>query len=255
VIETLQREPVRLPTLGAAQEAAWHVLLDLDELHDEPWVLVGGQMTMIHGLEYGIDSYRTTDDGDVVLGVWTRRDALKTTSRFLQVRGFQEVETHDRFGYRYARGDTMMDLLLPEGLERQRKQPITATGRPGLAIEGGNQALLRAQRLPVRIGARVGYVRRPSILGALLVKAAALSTDNRTLDRHREDLALLGQVALMTGFRLLDIEATPHDRKRLRSALDGMPRDHPVWRHIAEPPATFDGLTRLARARPDTPTS
>lgn len=148
----------------------------------------------------------------------------------------------------------MIDLLLPEGLERQRKQPITATGRPGLAIEGGNQALLRAQRLPVRIGARVGYVRRPSLLGALVIKAAALSTDNRNLDRHREDLALLGQVALITGFRLLDIEATPHDRKRLRSALEGMPRDHLVWGRIVEPAATFDALSRLARARPDIPT-
>lgn len=68
MIETLQREAVRLPTLGAAQEAAWHVLLDLDELHDEPWVLIGGQITMIHCLENGIDTYRTTDDGDVVLG-------------------------------------------------------------------------------------------------------------------------------------------------------------------------------------------
>jgi hypothetical protein len=253
VIETLQREPVQLPVMGGPQEAAWQLLLDLDEHHDEPWVLVGGQMTMIHCLEHGISAYRATDDGDVVLGVWTRRDALKTTSHFLQDRGFQEVETHDRFGYRYVRGDTMIDLLLPEGLVRQRKQPVTATGRPGLAIEGANQALLRAQRLPVRLGGRLGWVRRPNVLGALVVKAAALTTDTRDPSRHREDFALLGQAALMTGLRLLDVEATLHDRKRLRGALATTLRNHPVWRRIAEPEPTFAGLKRLARAESDGP--
>jgi hypothetical protein len=207
-------------------------------------------MTMIHSLEHGLDTYRATDDGDVVLGVWTCRDALKATSRFLQDRGFTAAQTNDGFGYRYLRGDTMIDLLLPEDLDRQRKQPSTATGRPGLAIDGGNQALLRAERLPVRLADRTGYIRRPSILGGLVGKAAALRADNRNPDRHREDLALHGQIALQTGLRPLDELATPHDRKRLRQALALMPESHRAWRLATDPAAVIEGLTRLAQLRP-----
>lgn len=75
-IATLAVPPVELPVMDAPQGAAWHTLMDLEEQLDEPWVLVGGQMTMLHCLEHGIDAFRPTDDGDVVLGVWTRRQAL-----------------------------------------------------------------------------------------------------------------------------------------------------------------------------------
>jgi hypothetical protein len=249
-IPTLQRSPVALPHMAEPQEAAWHILMDLDAQQDEPWVLVGGQMTMIHCLENGIHAYRATDDGDVVLGVWTRRNALKTTSRFLQDRHFRPVDTSDGFGYRYAREDTIIDLLLPEGLDRQRQQPTTATGKRGLSVDGGNQALIRAERLPVQLGDRAGHIRRPNILGALIVKAAALRADSRNPDRHREDIALLGQVALQTGLRMLDVLATPHDRKRLRQALDDMPPEHGAWRQLPDPGATIEGLARLAEPRP-----
>lgn len=247
-IPTLDREPVRLPRMDDPQEAAWQVLMDFDQDLAEPWVLVGGQMTMIHCLENGLDTYRATDDGDVVLGVWTRRDALTTATRLLQERDFTPTSTADGFGYRYTRDQTTLDLLLPEGLERQRQQPMTATGKPGLSIDGGNQALIRAQRLPVRLHGRDGYIRRPNVLGALVVKAAALRADNRNPNRHREDIALLGQVALQTGLRQLDDRATSHDRKRLRHALASMPATHPAWRFASEPEAVIEGLTRLAQA-------
>lgn len=70
-IGTLERPPVALPVMDEPQEAAWHALMDFDRDLDESWVLVGGQMTMIHCLEHGVDGYRATDDGDIVLGVWT----------------------------------------------------------------------------------------------------------------------------------------------------------------------------------------
>ncbi len=102
-----------------------------------------------------------------------------------------------------------MDLLLPEGLERQRNQPRVPGGRPGLPVEGGNQALIRAERLPVRLGDRTGHVLRPSLLGALVSKSAALVADSRDPDRHRDDIALLGQVAYQSGMRELRDQATP----------------------------------------------
>lgn len=166
-VPVVERSPVDLPPLEESQEDTWQALLDLDQHLREPWVLVGGQMTMLHCLEHGIDAYRATDDGDVVLGVWTHRIALRRATHLVQRRGFAPVETLDGFGYRYASGRSVLDLVVPEGLERQRTPPRTVTGRPGFPIEGGNQALIQAERLPVRLADRTGHVRRPSVLGAL----------------------------------------------------------------------------------------
>lgn len=246
-IATLAVPPIELPVMDAPQAAAWHTLMDREEQLDEPWVLVGGQMTMLHCLEHGIDAFRPTDDGDVVLGVWTRRQALTRAVQLLQSRDFALTETSDGFAYRYERDGAKLDLLLPEGLERQRRQP-TVNGRPGLSVEGGNQALIRAQRLPVRHADRVGHMRRPNILGALVIKSVAVVVDSRDPDRHREDLALLGQVALTVGLRGIRNESNAHDRKRLRNALSAFPAAHPAWRRTPDPQAVRAGLALLAAA-------
>ncbi|MCA1712781.1 MAG: hypothetical protein LC789_14540 [Actinobacteria bacterium] len=122
-IRTLDRPPLVLPVMDGPQEAAWHALMDFDDELDESWVLVGGQMTMIHCLENGVPGYRATDDGDVVLGVWTRRDALATAARLLVDRDFAQADTADGFAYRYTRGATKIDLMLPDNLERQHNSP------------------------------------------------------------------------------------------------------------------------------------
>jgi hypothetical protein len=224
------------------------VLLDLDE-RSEPWALVGGQMTLLHCLENGITGARPTDDGDLVLDVWSHRDALRTIGRWLQdTQGFELLDTADGFAYRFTRDDTTLDLLVPEGLDRQRTQPPTMTaGRPALPIEGGNQALRRVERVSVQVGSRSGHVRRPSLLGAVVLKAAAFVADSRDAERHAQDLGLLLEAALMSGsLRAMDAQATAHDRKRLRDALRRLPHDHVCWRSRSEPDALHEAATRLA---------
>lgn len=245
------RSPVILPALPAHQEQAWSVLLDLDE-RTEPWALVGGQMTLLHCLENGVTGARPTDDGDVVLDVWSQRDVVRTIGRWLQdTQGFALVKTSDGFGYRYTRDGTTLDLLVPEGLDRQRRQPPTTNRiRPPLPIEGGNQALLRVERVPVQVGACNGHVRRPNLLGALVLKAAAFVGDSRDAQRHAEDIGLLMEAALISGsLRSMDTQATAHDRNRLRAALRHLPRHHPCWRSRAEPAALHEAATRLSEPR------
>ena len=89
-----------------------------------------------------------------------RHHELSTSS------GFTEQKTSDGYGYRFVRGRTVIDVMIPEGLDRQRTYPKTVSGRPGLAVDGGNQALTRAERLPVNLGGRIGYDRRPTLMGA-----------------------------------------------------------------------------------------
>ena len=168
-VPTIDRDPVVLPVLPDYQTEMWTTLLDLERL-GRPWVLVGGQMTLLHCLENGVSPSRSTDDADVVVGVWTRRDALRRTSAFLQDHAFVEDQTNDGYGYRFRRGRTVIDVLVPEGLERQRDYPRTTAGHPGFAARGGNQALIRAERVPVVVAGSSGYLRRPNLLGSIVVK-------------------------------------------------------------------------------------
>ncbi|RHW25848.1 hypothetical protein D0Z08_17585 [Nocardioides immobilis] len=69
-VPTVDREPVAFPPLPDHQAQMWKTLIGLEEL-GHPWALVGGQMTMLHCLENGVTAIRPTDDGDIVVGVWT----------------------------------------------------------------------------------------------------------------------------------------------------------------------------------------
>ncbi|GAB3909436.1 hypothetical protein GCM10029964_110990 [Kibdelosporangium lantanae] len=194
-IVDVDREPVVLPAMPQAQEAAWEAILDFEVDLVEPWCLVGGQMVAFYCAEYGVSRFRPTADADIVMGLWTERSALTQASRSLCARGFVEDKTFDGYGYRYRRENASVDLLLPEEVSGQRKRPVTTSGRPGVEIPGGNQALMRAERVPVRLGARLGRVRRPNMLGAIVAKSAAALADSRDAERHYDDIALLARIA------------------------------------------------------------
>lgn len=247
-VPALDRPAVVLPPLPPQQTEMWKTLLDLEATQSQPWVLVGGQMTMLHCLENDHPTTRATDDGDVVVGVWTRRDALIQTSRFLRARDFAEDKTTDGLGYRYRRGQTVIDVMLPEGLERQHSSPKTTTGRPGFATEGGRQALARAERVPIQIDGTTGYVRRPTLLGAIVAKAHAYVVDSRDPDRHAQDLVTLASIALRDPRATLQ-QAGPGDRKAVRRALRSLPGGHRLYRGSDDPEAVHAFLTRLAPPR------
>lgn len=80
--------------------------------------------------------------------------------------------------------------------------------------------------MAVVIGDRVGRVPRPSLLGAVVGKAAACGLPDDT-GRHFRDLALL--CALIDDpFRLTE-QLGPKDRKRLRFAAALDDPDHEAW--------------------------
>lgn len=244
-IPTLERAAVELAPMPAHQQEMWATLLDFEEGDPPPWVLVGGQMTALHLAENGITAHRATDDGDMVVGVWTRRDALRSTTSYLIASGFAESRTSDGYGYRFVRGRTTIDVLVPEGLERQSRYPTTSSGRPGLAADGSNQALTRAERLPISLDGRAGYVRRPTVLGSLVVKARAWVVDSRNPDRHAQDLIALSEVALRDPRSVIS-SARPDDRRAIRTALARLPVGHRLLRAADDPTAVRALLVRLA---------
>lgn len=246
-VPTLDRDPVVLAPMPDHQEAMWTTLLAFEETDPPPWVLVGGQMTALHLAEHGIVVHRPTDDGDMVVGVWTRRDALRDTTNYLIGSGFTEQKTSDGYGYRFTRGRTVIDVMIPEGLDRQRTYPKTISGRPGLTADGANQALTRAERLPVNLNGRIGYVRRPTLLGALVAKARAFVVDSRDPQRHIQDLIALAQIGLLDPRSVISA-ARPDDRRAIRTVLRRLPADDRQLRAVEDPVGVHALLTRLGQS-------
>jgi hypothetical protein len=237
---------VGFPPLPDHQVDMWHTILGIEEL-GVPWVLVGGQMTILHCLEHGVTPPRATDDGDVVVGVWTRRNALNAATSYLLRQGFREDQTADGLGYRYRKGtQSTIDVLLPEGLRRQRIQPRTATSRRGFSAVGSNQALTRAEKVRVNIAGRSGIIRRPTLQGSIVAKASAFVADSRDAERHVEDVVVLADIAAKLGPRSILHGTRATDRARVRHMLDaGLGREHPAFSLTEDPEGVYNLLERM----------
>ena len=75
-----------------------------------------------------------------------------------------------------------------------------------------------------------GVIPRPSLLGAIVCKAAAVSVDDAP-DAQRRDIALL--LSLVDDPDGLATELTSKDRQRLRSVAELASDDHQVWRDFS----------------------
>lgn len=97
-VPTLEIAPIVLPDMPSHQEAMWKTLVEFESTEPPPWVLIGGQMTALHRYEHGDRSARPTDDGDMVVGVWTRRSALREASHYLVGAGYAEQQRRTATG-------------------------------------------------------------------------------------------------------------------------------------------------------------
>lgn len=97
----------------------------------------------------------------------------------------------------------------------------------------------RTEAVRVDPGDRSGYVYRPSLLGAILGKAAALSIQTAPPDRHYRDLAFL--LSLVPNPLELKVELTRSDRKQLARAHASRDINHPAWRQLRDESARLDG--------------
>jgi hypothetical protein len=164
----------------------------------EEWCLVGGMMVLVAARAVGhrLPRAEQTKDGDVVVDVCTRPQALRRVATTLRNYGYDippdawddEHVARCTFVGVYAQ----IDVLCPDDA---REEDLEADGGVrSLAIPGGRRALELAE--PVRIyyeeEALDVEVRVPLLSGAMVVKAHA-AIDGRTADqrRHIEDVAAL----------------------------------------------------------------
>lgn len=191
--------------------ALWASVGDLVGRLPADWVLIGGLMVQLHALERGVRDVRVTADIDL-LGQARPQGALQSINAVLISDGFTLTGPDlDGYAYRYTRGELVVDVLAPDGIT----PPVTIGGLKAVGVPGGTQALGRAEVVTVRIGDREFSLRRPSLIGAILMKARSLMK-HADPDSQREDLLRL--LAMVEDPRALATELRPTERRWLRNA-------------------------------------
>jgi hypothetical protein len=233
---------IELPPLGSPVDQLWHAIFDLSERLAVPWTLVGGQMVLLHALEHGQVLQEPSQDGDVVADVRADDGALVQAVRQLYALGFAlDAISTDGLAQRYARPaqprPVLIDLLAPDGLGTRVDLTTSPPGRT-VQVPGGTQALTRTERVPIVHEGRQSHVPRPTLLGAIIIKAAAASLPDPA--RHYRDLALLCSL-VEDPFGLTE-QLTSKDRQRLRQAGALADDTHPTWSLI---PAAIRGQGQI----------
>jgi hypothetical protein len=235
--------PIVLDRLTPAAEHGWHILFDLTDADSENWLLIGGQMVYLLAIENGAQPIRATDDLDVVVDVRSKQGGTAWLADWLVDQGFElESVSADNIGHRFVRdaepgpGRVAFDILAPEGIG-ERATLFTRKPARTVSAPGTSQAFARSELVAVTVsgdtgrGPRTGRVRRPSVLAALIVKAAATTISVRTnRERDWEDAALLLSV-LADPFGAQE-ECSKGDRKRLRLLGQLNDTQHPAWRGL-----------------------
>jgi hypothetical protein len=191
--------------------ALWEAVGELVERLSGDWVLIGGLMVQLHALQRGSSDVRITADIDV-LGQARPPGALQAIDEVLRADGFELVGPDlDGYAHRYRRAGVVIDVLAPEGI----KPAASIGGHRAVGVPGGTQALRRAETVTVSVGGREFALRRPTLLGAILIKARSVMKHSDPASQ-REDLLRL--LAMVEDPRALAIELRPSERRWLWDA-------------------------------------
>lgn len=190
----------------------WAAVGDLVQQLPQRWVLIGGLMVQLHALEHGVLDVRLTGDIDV-LGQARPQGTLRSIDTALRSNGFEMVGPDpDGYGHRYDRDGLIVDVLAPDGIS---PSPDLGAGVKAIGVPGGSQALTRSEIVTVTVQGRSFQVRRPTLLGGVLIKARSLMVHSDP-ESQREDLLRL--LALIADPRRIAEDLRPSERKWLRDA-------------------------------------
>lgn len=196
-VEVVTNNDINIITINPPTPEArrlWAKTLELAEAFGAKgqWALIGGLMVQLHSFEHSGDA-RPTIDIDV-LGDSRRR--LGTTRRIATIidRLGGEMAMPSRsdedLGYKFEVDGEIVEVL---GSDRARTDPATLGGFTTIRVPGGSQALSRTEMVLVSLdGAPPVAVRRPNLLGAILIKACAVAKKRREkFESDRQDLIRL----------------------------------------------------------------
>ena len=118
---------------------------------------------------------RPTDDVDVVIDLRVEPAGLARVHQTLVDAGFGQVlPSADGIAHRYTRAGASFDVLAPDRLGSRARLKL-GSGRT-IEAPGGSQALIRSSVVDVELAdGSTARVRRPTLVGALLGKVAAVT--------------------------------------------------------------------------------
>lgn len=236
-----------LPAMPPEQTASWIGVLDLYDHLSEGWTLIGGQLVHLHCAERRQFPVRPTNDADTVIDVRADPKMLHTFTKTLTDIGFESagISVEGR-QHRWVRGKASIDVLLPNGVGERASERQGVTGSPTLPTAGGTQALQRSEVVAVTVDSREGFVWRPNLVGALVVKAAAHgNAGDPGVARHRRDFAVLA--GLITTADFADEDLTKKDRERLRLIVTAIKNDRELLLEIPGATAAIERLKVAAK--------
>jgi hypothetical protein len=238
---------ITLPEMPAEQTASWLGILDLYDRLGEGWTLIGGQLVHLHCAERGQFPIRPTNDADTVIDVRADERFLRTFTRTLTDLGFHaDGISAEGLQHRWRRDKALIDVLLPEGVGERVSSREGVTGSPTLSTASGTQALQRSETVAVEVAGREGFVRRPNLVGALVVKAAAhANPGDAARGRHRRDFVVLARLLRASDFA--PEELSKKDRQRLSSMISAINADHETLLEIPDAKAALDRLVVAAK--------
>jgi hypothetical protein len=159
------------------EQKLWALALDLADAFgpERSWALVGGLMVQLFSFEYQADARPT---GDIDFLGDARRDPRMTRRAaeiVIELGGEMAMppRTDPSLGYKFEIDGETVEILGPEGL---KNPPPTVDGLVTFEAAGGRQALGRAEVVMVTLpGREPTPMRRPRLLGAILIKARVLA--------------------------------------------------------------------------------
>lgn len=230
---------VVLTDMPPAQEQAWLLLLRLTETQ-HPWVLIGGQLVHLLAIEHGAVLPRATLDADVLVNVRATPGSIGAVCAWLEDNGLTlEGYSADGIGHRFSKladpgpGTVSFDVLAPEGIG-ERAVVITTPPFRTVNVPGSQSLIDNADTIDVVVvsadsgAATSGRIHRPSVLGALVGKAAATTIAGRANpQRDWEDAALL--LTILPDPVTVRTTLRPAEKRRLARISGLMSPEHAAW--------------------------
>jgi hypothetical protein len=237
--------PVVLDELTVAQEQSWRGLLELSARVPAGWCLIGGQMVFLLCRERGAWPARPTEDADAALDMRAHPAIIATVTRSLAECGFASAgESMEGHQQRWVRGAAQIDLVSASGVGERSRRRRGVTGGSVPEAPGAQGALDRAERVEVSVGDLGGAVWRPSLLGAIAVKAAAyVQPAGRDRARHLIDVAVLATLLEPSDVR--GFQASLREEARIASVLGAVASQPSL---VASVTGAREGLERLRLA-------
>jgi hypothetical protein len=192
--------------------------------------------------ERGAWPARPTEDADAALDVRARSGIVEVVTSALVESGFtsagESLEGHQQ---RWLRGAAQIDLVIATGVGERARSRRGVTGGSVPEAPGAQGALDRAERVEVRVGDVDGAVWRPSVLGAIAMKAAAYAQPaGRDRVRHLTDIAVLSTLLEPSDVR--GFTASSSERARIASALGAVANEPSLVASVAGAREGFDRL-------------